>query len=105
MNLFALPAQLPEEELAEILSDNGKVRVERIISAGQTSPPGFWYDQSEDEWVFLLQGKAELTFTDGSRRILRPGDAYLLPAHFKHRVSATSKEPPCIWLCIFGSLA
>jgi len=105
MNLFDLPARLPEKELTEVLSDNGSVRVERIISTGQVSPFGFWYDQEEDEWVFLLQGEAELTFADGSVRKLLAGDALFLPAHLKHRVSASSQEPPCVWLCVFGALA
>ena len=52
MNLFDIPEQLPEQELTEILL-TGKTRIERIVSNGQTSG---WYDQTEDEWVCVLQG-------------------------------------------------
>ena len=56
-NLFRLPSPLPrpeEDESVDILARARNVRVERIVSTGQASPPGFWYDQDEDEWVALL---------------------------------------------------
>ena len=95
MNLFDIPEQLPEQELTEILL-TGKTRIERIVSNGQTSG---WYDQSEDEWVCVLQGVGELTYADGSKQRLHEGDSVYLPAHCRHRVSYTSK--PCVWLCVF----
>ena len=53
-NLFAeLPNMLPEE-LIEKLIDTPNVRIERIVSTGHASPPGFWYDQSENEWVVVF---------------------------------------------------
>jgi len=61
-NLFTeLPRNLPEE-LIERLVDAPGVRVERIVSTGQASPPGFWYDQAESEWVVVLHGEAVLVF-------------------------------------------
>jgi len=39
-----------DEEFTELLALNG-VRIERIVSTGQTSPPEFWYDQAWSEWV------------------------------------------------------
>lgn len=33
------------EQVDELLSRPG-VRVERIVSSGRASPPGYWYDQS-----------------------------------------------------------
>ena len=57
-NIFAhIPAQLPEEFIEEIAS-RGQVRIERILSRGHCSAEGFWYDQSWDEWVLLVQGAA-----------------------------------------------
>ena len=54
-NLFAdLPASLPEE-LVEVLAEGRHVRIERIVSTGQASPDGFWYDQDETEWVCVLR--------------------------------------------------
>ena len=102
-NLAGLPANQPDEEIFEELLRTSSFRVERIVSTGQASPPGFWYDQEKDEWVALLQGEAALEFEDGSAETLRSGDWIFLPAHMRHRVASTSKEPPCIWLAVFGS--
>ena len=101
-NLAGLPANLPDEEIFEELLRTPSFRMERIVSSGQASPPGFWYDQEEDEWVALLQGEAALEFEDGSADKLRSGDWAFLPAHMRHRVASTSAEPPCIWLAVFA---
>lgn len=101
-NLLSLPAELPmTEELTEIIFRKRGFCMERILSTGQTSPPGFWYDQAEDEWVAVLQGDASLQWEDGSLTELHTGDWLLIPAHKKHRVECTSVNPPCIWLAIF----
>ncbi|MEW5920012.1 MAG: cupin domain-containing protein [Bacillota bacterium] len=107
MNIFTLPAEaeLPgvgEEELHETLFQNDQrgVLIERIVSAGQASPPGFWYDQEQDEWVVLLQGRAGLAWQDGRAMTLEKGDWVFIPAHTRHRLAWTSQEPPCIWLAV-----
>ena len=105
MNLFCLPARLPQNEWLDTLLQRGDIRIERIISTGQSSPPGFWYDQTEDEWVAVLQGNAALEWADGTVQELTTGDYQLIPAGRKHRVARTSAEPPCIWLAIFMSPA
>lgn len=103
-NLFDLPPGPPgAEEDLELLA-SGAVRVERIVSRGHASPPGFFYDQPEDEWVVLLSGEAVLAWDDGARVTLRPGDWLLLPAHRRHRVESTTADPPCVWLAIHGRL-
>ncbi|MGK7914030.1 MAG: cupin domain-containing protein [Prochloraceae cyanobacterium] len=99
-NIFNLPASLPTEELFEALLSTEGVLIERIISTGQTTPPGEWYDQEQDEWVILLQGEAELSYADGSRSELTAGDYIFIPARQEHRVEYTSSEPPCIWLAV-----
>lgn len=77
------------------------VRIERIVSTGQASLPGFWYDQPEDEFVVLLTGAAVLRFEDGDRRLdLRPGDWIEIPAHVRHRVDSTQADPPTVWLAV-----
>jgi len=88
-------------ERIEVLWQTEQVRIERIVSTGQSSPPGFWYDQEEDEFVMLLQGTAMLDFDGGRRQQMEAGDFLLIPAHEKHRIAATSFQPPCIWLCVF----
>jgi Mannose-6-phosphate isomerase len=104
MNLFTLPAPLPAEELAELLIPDNGVRIERILSCGQTSPPGFWYDQDRDEWVVLLQGRAIISYPDGRQINLDAGDTLFLPAHEQHAVAFTSADPPCLWLAVHGKL-
>ena len=104
MNLFSLPERLPPEEYIESLIPDKGTLIERIISVGQASPEGFWYDQPRDEWVAVLQGEAELSFADGRRLKLGPGDWHLIPAHERHRVERTSMNPPCIWLAVHGKL-
>ena len=104
-NIFNLPSSLPNEELFETLISADNMLIERIISTGQTTPSGEWYDQDRDEWVILLQGEAVLAYTDGSKIQLTAGDYLSIPAHQKHRVEYTSSEPPCIWLAIHANLA
>ena len=48
-NLFTLPSQLPQEELFDLLVSAQGVSIQRIISSGQTTPPGKWYNQERDE--------------------------------------------------------
>lgn len=101
-NLFAgLPDSL-SDELSEVLADSSSVRIERIVSAGHSSPPGFWYDQEEHEWVIVLRGEAGLLF-EGNQQPTRmvPGDFINIPAHRKHRVQWTSPVGSTIWLAVF----
>lgn len=103
-NFLALPAELPQEELFETILNSSNISLERIISTGQVTPPGEWYDQVRDEWVLLLQGNARLSYEDGSCVDLKAGDYLLIPAGRKHRVDMTSSAPPCIWLALHGNL-
>ncbi len=89
------------DEFFENLLSTGDVRLERIISTGQTTPEGEWYDQEETEWVALLAGEAEISFEDGEVLKMHPGDYMLIPPHIRHRVTFTSKEPPAVWLALF----
>ena len=100
MNLFAdLPCHL-SAELTETLVMSKYVRIERIVSTGQSSPAGFWYDQPEYEWVVVLQGEAALEFENHSQPLF-PGDHVFIPPHQKHRVASTSAHEPTVWLAVF----
>jgi cupin 2 domain-containing protein len=99
-NIFNLPSLLPNEEVFESLVSARSISIERIISTGQTTPIGKWYEQERDEWVILLQGEASIAYADDSTIDLAVGDYLLIPALQKHRVAHTSSEPPCIWLAI-----
>ncbi len=105
MNLFQLPDELPDEELVELLLSQPRLFVERLISAGQVTPQGVWYDQTQDELVVLLQGEAELAWDNGRRMELKAGDWLFIPAREKHRVEHTSSDPPAIWLAIHGNFS
>jgi cupin 2 domain-containing protein len=97
-NLFAgIPPEIPEEVFEEILRTE-TFRIERIVSRGQASPPGFWYDQETDEWVLLISGRATLRFADGRQIDLQPGDHLSIPRHVRHRVEKT--EPATVWLAV-----
>lgn len=103
-NLFA--AAMPSaDELVEQLAGRPGLRIERIVSHGQTSPPGFWYDQAEDEWVALLAGAARLAFPDGTELDLAPGDHVLLPSGRRHRVAWTDPDRQTVWLAVFWTPA
>lgn len=100
-NLFAsLPGRLLEEQV-EILLSAPNLRIERIISTGQTSPPGVFFDQEWAEWVVLLQGSAKLLFEGEAEPVLlQSGDYLHIPARMRHRVEWTDPERPTIWLAV-----
>ncbi len=103
--LASLPAASPEERFDSLLERRG-ARIERIVSTGQSSPPGSWYDQAQDEFVVLVAGAARLRFEDGDRVLdLAPGDWVEIPAHVRHRVESTQAEPATVWLAIHLSAA
>jgi cupin 2 domain-containing protein len=100
-NLLAdIPDRLPAEQIFALAESPG-LKIERIVSTGQASPPGFWYDQDETEWVFLIAGTAGLLI-EGERfpRVLGPGDFVEIPAHVRHRVEWTDADEPTIWLAV-----
>ena len=96
-----LPAGPLAAELTETLQRGKGLRIERIVSTGQATPEGEWYDQEDDEWVLLVAGAARLLIAgEAQARELRPGDWLLLPAHCRHRVTWTESDPPTVWLAI-----
>ncbi len=100
-NIFdKLPVELAEEEFLELVRSK-MVRIERIVSRGQSSPASGWYDQEEHEWVMVLEGSATIQFADGREQELQRGDYLLLPAHVKHRVSRTDPNQLTLWLAVF----
>jgi cupin 2 domain-containing protein len=102
-NLFRLPGELPAEELVEALARSEGVVIERILSTGQATAPGEWLAADRDEWVVLLTGEAELGYGSGGRVRLAPGDWVLIPGGERHRVEATSADPPCVWLAVHAA--
>jgi cupin 2 domain-containing protein len=100
-NLFArIPDTLATEQLTTLLA-KPNLRIERIVSRGHASPPGFWYDQPQAEWVIVLAGSAAIAFDgEASPRTLRRGDHLHIPAHTRHRVVWTDAHEPTVWLAV-----
>ena len=102
-NLYdSIPDVIGEELFSQILQGSD-FRVERIISKGHTSPESGWYDQSDNEWVIVLQGEAKLTFADDHSEHLVAGSYINIPARTKHKVTWTSPDIETIWLAIHYS--
>lgn len=100
-NLFDNLTQNPETELTDLLLAQPGIRIERIVSNGQSSPPGFWYDQEWAEWVVVLCGNARLRFKDDPEpREMKPGDHVYIAAGRRHRVDSTDGSAPTLWLAV-----
>jgi cupin 2 domain-containing protein len=97
--LDRLPAQSAEEITTELLAHSG-VRIERIVSTGQATPPHAPYSQPHDEWVLLLTGSAGLKIEMQGDYRLTPGDCLLIPANRPHWVTWTAQGEPTVWLAI-----
>jgi cupin 2 domain-containing protein len=96
-----LPAQPVADEIFEVLVERPGVRIERIVSTGQTTPEDEWYDQARDEFVLLVAGAARLRIEgEAGDRALAEGDWLLIPAHCRHRVTWTREDPPTVWLAV-----
>ncbi len=95
-----IPEHAPEELFTELLKAD-RVRIERIVSFGQSSPDGFWCDQQENEWVLLLEGSATLVFEEGDPVDLKSGDFLNIPAGRRHRVEKTDPNGRTVWLTVF----
>jgi cupin 2 domain-containing protein len=95
-----IPAALPEELFTPLLEGNS-FRIERIVSQGHASPPGFWYDQDDDEWFIVLEGCAVLEIEGFCETFeLLRGSYMRVPAHTRHRVVWTDPSERTVWLAI-----
>jgi cupin 2 domain-containing protein len=103
-NIFAgIPTNLLGEQIAPLLA-TPHVRIERIVSHGHASPKDFWYDQSEAEWVIVLEGAAAILFDgESAPRTLQRGDYIHIPAHVRHRVTSTDAAAPTVWLAVHAA--
>ena len=98
--LNGLPSRQAEEQIERLIA-GPDLRIERIVSTGQASPPGFWHDQPDDEFVVLLAGAATLRFeADGLKLDLQPGDWVEIPAHARHRVEWTTPAEATVWIAV-----
>ena len=101
INLFSEIPNGLRDEIFETLLKTDCLTLERIVSSGQATPPGEWYDQETHEWVILLKGRAGLLFEGEEEiRILQPGDYVRIPAHRRHRVEWTEAGQTTVWLAL-----
>jgi cupin 2 domain-containing protein len=103
VSIVHLLADLPpsgRDEVFEPIVERPGVRLERIVSSGQSTPPGTWYDQEQDEWVMVVAGAARLCIEGQGVFAMQPGDSVLLPAHCRHRVEWTDPAQPTVWLAL-----
>lgn len=99
-NIFdAIPKDLSNEVFEDLVSSN-KVKIERIISKGHTSPDVGWYDQEQSEWVIVIAGSAIIGFDDKPAVTLKAGDYLNIPAHQKHKVAWTEPDIETVWLAV-----
>lgn len=101
-NIFVgLPVAKESAERMETLLARPGLRIERIVSSGQASPPGFWYEQVDAEWVVLLAGEALLRFEDETAaRSMHAGDWIYIEPGRRHRVDWTDPAAPTVWLAV-----
>lgn len=88
-----------EEKFFEIFK-NETIKIEKIVSNGQTSPQNFWYEQEQREFILLLEGFAILEFENREVE-LKKGDCLNIEAYEKHRVKFTSLDESTIWFAVF----
>lgn len=100
-NLFSqVPDPVPQE-ITEVLLQAPGFHLERIVSGGQATPAGQWYDQDTHEWVLLLTGSAGLRFQGVEEiKVMGPGDYLNIPAHCRHRVEWTDPHRQTVWLAL-----
>jgi len=98
--LTGIDPSAPDEAFAALLTLPG-VKIERIVSTGQSSPPGFWYDQGWAEWVLVVSGSAGVQFEDEPEpRRLGVGDYLYIASNRRHRVTWTAPDLPTVWLAV-----
>ena len=96
-----LPARPLPDEVVDLLVEREGLRIERIVSTGQTTPQDQWHDQETGEWVLVAAGAVRLRIEgENEDRELGEGEWIFLPAHCRHRVTWTRAEPPTVWLAI-----
>jgi cupin 2 domain-containing protein len=96
-NLFDdIPETAPQELVTALLTRPG-LRIERIVSTGQSSD---WMTQGWDEWVAVITGSAGLLIEDEPELLLSAGDHLLIAAGVRHRVAWTDPDQPTVWLAV-----
>ncbi len=83
------------DETFTTLLDHPNARIVRIVSSDDIK--SILYDQKEDEWVVIIEGKAVLEI-EGKTTTLHRGESLLIPAQTKHRVLEVKRGT--VWLAV-----
>lgn len=94
-NLFEDCAPPRAGERFDVLLAHRNLVIERIVSSADLAPNR--YVQSQDEWVVLLRGEAEIELA-GETVVLKSGDHLFLPAGTAHTVKTVSEG--AMWLAV-----
>lgn len=98
MNIYDMAKPENDSETFVTFYQSPSLKIEGIRS--RLTRPGIEYFQQEDEWVLLLEGRAQLEI-NGELRHLQKGDFLLIPRHTPHRVLLTSDD--ALWIGIFNT--
>lgn len=100
-NLFSGLPVAKKGEVFQILMKGKGLKIERIVSCGQTTPEGRWLCSKKAEWVTLLKGRARLSFKKNQEKVnLEVGDYVFIPARTCHRVDWTHPKQKTVWLAV-----
>jgi cupin 2 domain-containing protein len=94
-NLFEDCSPPGDGERLDVLLAHRNLVVERIVSSANITPKT--YVQSQDEWVVLVRGEAEIEVA-GEAVALKCGDHLFLPSGTEHVVRSASEG--AMWLAV-----
>lgn len=94
-NLFEDSAAPSAAERIDVLLAHRNLVVERIVSSARITPKEYF--QTQDEWVVLVRGEAELEVA-GEAVVLKTGDYLFLPSGTAHIVKSASEG--AMWLAV-----
>jgi len=97
INFLDIPQHVALNEIFTDIFTKDNIRVEKIISHGQTTPTDKPYIQNHDEWVLVLSGESRLKLGD-AEHILKAGEYLFIPKNIEHWVTYTTN--PTIWLAV-----
>jgi len=95
MNLYDYDIPKEKHEILTELLSHKNVTINRIVSNSLEN--GEWYDQNDDEWLILLEGRAVIEFEQSEKQLLE-GETFFIAAHQRHRVKHTSEK--ALWLTV-----
>lgn len=94
MNIYDTQSPSTGETLTTLLAHKN-IKINHILSSDDFEATE--YNQEEDEWLVLLEGKATLLI-DKVVKILKNGDTLFIPANVPHTI--LSIEKGTAWLTV-----